>query len=779
MSQLWRGIAWRRAQALTLLALGTVVVAGSLVAASFSDLTDTPPGSVGVLLVLGVVALSVQAAASARSRRSEIALAQIRGRQGARLFVYFLAEPVTILLLATGLGILVGRWVTAWAADRWLDLPGGSAGAVGDLGWASVAVSATASLAAVAAGSWRTVREPLIQQLDASYRPRPAATVVLFGQTMVIVAAAIAAYQATQGAGSRDGWAGLANPALLSPILLGLAAGQVAAWGLRGVATLASRRSSDPRQIGRFLAVRRMARRSDTVFGARLVIAAAVVATVTASATTAVAGWQDESTRLALGGPRQFDVESGGLAAYEASHHADPDGRWLMAMVAAPDGSAHYRRMFADIDRWNGVVGDFLSGTAAADVGDHVDQLREGRTVTIARGSKLAVDFDNVALRDSRLVTLTVMYARPDGRVQSAVVRPHQPTVSTGTTTATTRLGGCAGGCTAIQLLVEGYPRGDERRTRLVISGIDFAGEQLLDVTSWVSQAANGGRFRTVRQHGGRLSALLIRTKFDTSGQTTLKPEEAAQPLSALATPGLEIEQTRTRQIGYAVDGSKHPIERVGSVAALPFVGRQGMLLDLSRALAGGGGTDAAASAYVVARADTPQSVIDDLVATGRVGSPRDFGPSLDRNQRRPQVQGVRIYTLMSIFAALIATVGLAAAVAGQRGERQHEAASLRVTGVRIRQIRSAHRREATWLSVSALLVVAVTGWLAARLTLEGLGLVPVTAYSPVLEADPDLTTVAVVALAAGALVGIVTLVLNRRVARNSPPSLLRDEAAG
>src|SRR6476469_7385895 len=100
-----------------------------------------------------------------------------------------------------------------------------------------------------------------------------------------------------------------------------------------------------------------MARRSDTVFGTRLVIAAAVVTAVTASATTAVQAWQDEATRLSLGGPRQFSVDDGALAAYNASRAADPDGRWLMAMVGVPDGSEPYRRVFADTSRWDAVVG--------------------------------------------------------------------------------------------------------------------------------------------------------------------------------------------------------------------------------------------------------------------------------------------------------------------------------------------------------------------------------------------------------------------------------------
>jgi hypothetical protein len=99
------------------------------------------------------------------------------------------------------------------------------------------------------------------------------------------------------------------------------------------------------------------------------------------------------------------------------------------------------------------------------------------------------------------------------------------------------------------------------------------------------------------------------------------------------------------------------------------------------------------------------------------------------------------------------------------------------VTGVRSRHIRAAHRREALWLAVGAAVAVAVTGWVASRLTLEGLSLVPQTAYSPLLQADPRWSTVIPVALGAGVAVGMVTLFANRRIARTSPPSLLRDDA--
>jgi hypothetical protein len=260
---------------------------------------------------------------------------------------------------------------------------------------------------------------------------------------------------------------------------------------------------------------------------------------------------------------------------------------------------------------------------------------------------------------------------------------------------------------------------------------------------------------------------------------TSLSPDLASQDLAALTTPGLDLDATRRGPIVYSVDGKERVADVVGHVAALPFVGRTGALLDLRRALAGAGTTIAESASYVVAREGTPDAVLAALDATGLVGEPRGFVASLDRAERRADAQGVRLYTLMSGFAGIVALLGLAAAVAGQRAERQREAASLRVTGVRARHIRSAHRMEALWLAVCACVVVAITGWLAARLTMRGLSLVPQTAYSPTLQGSPQPATVATVAVGAGLLVGLVTMLVNRRIARSARPSMLRDEVNG
>ncbi|MGA9345152.1 MAG: FtsX-like permease family protein [Nocardioidaceae bacterium] len=774
MSTLVRGIMWRKGQTWTLFLLGTVVVAGSLVVEQFCGLTDTPVGSVGVLLLLGIVALSVQAAGTARARRPEIALAQIRGRHGFALLIYLLAEPLTVLIVAAGSGALIGRTVTSFAADRWLPPGVPDPGRIGGLGWLTVGVAVAVSGCAVAAGSWRTIREPLIQQLDTSYRPRPGTTLVLFGQTMIIVAAAISAFQATQLAGSRGGWAGLGNPALLSPVLLGLAAAEVAAVAIRAGAALSSRRAgAGGGSLAGFLARRRMARRSNSVFGTRLVIAAAVVTAVTSSTSTAVADWLAESTKLAVGGPLQYTVAAGPLAAYDATHRIDPEGRWLMAMVEAPDKSEPYRRVFADTARWNAVVGGFLSDTGAGQVSPQLSRLQLGQPVQPATGSKVSITFTNASLRNVNKSVVTVFYATPGGSVDQAFVRPpRQPLLDpAGVTTVSSSLSGCGSGCTVTQLLVEGSLRGAGHPPYLVITGANFGGQELLQQTTWEAPAGGGSPRGTVQQGS------VLRVKISRfGGLTNLKAAETSQRLAVLTTPGLAVARDKGSPIGYASDGSEHGVVLAGQVEALPFVGSQGMLMDLPRAMAGGSTVIPTATTYILARADTPGSVLRELQGSGVVGAPRDYVTTLDAAARRADVQGVRLHTLLSLFAMAIGLVGLAAAVTGQRDERRREAASLRLSGVTAEHIAAAYRVEAGWLAISTFVVVAATGWLATRVAVPGLALVPQTPYSPALHGEPRPVSLLVVAAGAGLMVGVVTYLVNRGVARRSPPSMLRDE---
>lgn len=766
MGQVLRGIGARRAATMALFALGVVVVAGTLTAVTFSELTGTPVGAVGALLLLGAVAVSVQSGQVARLRRTEIALAQIRGRTGTRLYAYYLTEPFVVLLAAAAVGVPVGRWVTERAAHRWLgdQVPV----TISQLGAGSVVLAVVLGLAGVIAGSHQTLQQPLVEQLDQSRRPRQSATLVLLGQTVVIVAAAIATYEATQGGDVREDWRGLASPALLTPVLIGLASAQVAAWLLALGSSWAVRRPgrSARRGLGLFLAVRRLARRRDTVGGTRLVVAAAVVAAVTVSGSGAVTAWTAETARLQLGGPQRMAVEGGALTAYTVSHGADPGGRWLMAVTAAPDRSEAYRRSFADMERWDRVVGGFLAGTGAAAVSAAVNALQAGEPLRTATGTKASVTFVRTSLRHAREVGVTIDYVNDTGQVASVALAP-TARPGPGVNRVTKPIAGCLHGCVVNQVTVDGWTRG--RGDHLVLGAVEFGTRDLLADRRWRVQP--GDKFReALTYEDDRLDVALPWLP----APLVLTDVASRQPLAAVSTPGLTLLKQHRAPMGFGPDGSDHPVDVVGTASMLPYLGRQGVLIDLPRALAGATSMIPTAAAAIIARADTPAGVLAELEASGQVSTPRAYSAILRHARAAPAAQGIRLYLLMSVFAGLIAGVSLIASVLAQRADRRDEAASLRVSGVPVSSITGAHAVEAFVLALTAFVVVWLAGWVASGASLGALSLVPQSDYLPLLGGPNRPWEIIAVAAGAGLLVGGVTYAAYRSVARSSPPSLLR-----
>ncbi len=767
MGQLLRGIAARKAASVSLFLLVLVVVAGTVTAVTFSELTGTPLGAVGALLLLGVVAVSVQSSQVAQLRHREIALAQIRGRARARLYAYYLTEPFTVLVAATVGGVFVGREVTQTAADAWLG-PEGTV-TISHVGVAAVCLAAALCLVAVAAGSYQTLQQPLVEQLDEGRRPRRSATLVLLGQTVVLVAAAIAVYQAAHGGGVREDWRGLASPALLTPVLTGLAAAQIAAWLLAFGSARAVRLTGRSRGggLGAFLTVRRLARRRDTVGGTSLVVAAAVVAAVTVSSAGAVAAWQDETARLRLGGPQRMEVSGGALAAYTLSRQADPDGRWLMAVVTAPDRSEAYRRTFADMERWDSVVGDFFAGTGAAAVSQSATVLRAADVVRPMTVDQASVVFDRGSLQDKYHVQVTISYVDDDGDVDVAVLTP-TARPGAGTDRVTTPVDSCSRGCVVHQITVNAE-RNAGRTNLLELSGLRFGTTDLLAGRGW--RPVPGDYIPDVLTYAGDLMRVQV-SPF--SEPLLLSDLGRAQPLPALSTPGVSLFKPQRHRVTFATDGSQHPVDVVATVPALPFVGRQGLLLDLPSALAGASSMISTATAAIVARADTPASVLATLETSGQVSAPQRYPSTLERARARPDAQGIRLYVLMSLFASLIAAISLVGSVLAQRAERRDEAASLRVCGVPVSSINNASAVEAAVLAVTAFVVVGLAGWAASGASLDALSLVPRSEYLPVMGGPTNLAGVVAVAAGAALLVGIVTYAGCRGVARTSPPSRLR-----
>ena len=123
-----------------------------------------------VSLVLVALALLVRLlGAAADQRRNELALGSLRGMSSRQMWIFGLAEPFALLLVAAPLGVLLGYGLAVWLCGIWL-----VDGIAVTIGTASIVAAAVVWLTAVVATVF-TVRgalsEPLSSQLAGVRRP--------------------------------------------------------------------------------------------------------------------------------------------------------------------------------------------------------------------------------------------------------------------------------------------------------------------------------------------------------------------------------------------------------------------------------------------------------------------------------------------------------------------------------------------------------------------------------------------------------------------------------
>lgn len=791
---IWRGVRARSGQSLAMFATGVVVVAGCVVAVGYSRATAGTGGSAAALVLLGVVALATQGAASARRRRYEIALAQLRGRTGLRLLRVAVAEPIAVLVVATVVGSCAGWLLASAAVRRWV---GGTASFhMSRAEWLAASGVLLVSVVVVVAVTWRTTYEPLTDKLREVERPKLATATGSFLGLLVLLGAVVSVYQARELGVRHANWV-----SYVSPALLGLAAGQVGVWLLALLARFAMDRPSVNRRIGWFVTLRRLSRVAGSAAVIRIVVAAVAVAGVAVSAWFGAGSWRDATARMQSGGPVAYAVPAGALQAYAASHAADPQGRWLMAVTAAPSTSGGSDRdVFVDAPRWQRVAGSFFAGTPLASVSDQVDELVPVKQPQIAHGTKFSVTLTASSVRrnlPSRreverirrhkslggysfaplIFQVTYVDSAGDSQTQflprnsdirPTPVGPGLVGYSAEIHAPGSRKPACAVACTVTAVGVQGYTKAGAVR----VTEMSFGGVQLVPGSAGGLTSGTGRAVKVTPSRDGRLD-LELRDAYAINPLLVWKSADAP---AALVTPGLRLDRSNHQSVARGLDGDYRPVQVAGEVPALPLVGREGLLLDLGTALGGAGGTIPGTPTFVVARTDTPQSVLAALQSTGAIGKRHLVEQSQARIQRGGTAQGTLLYTLIAGFGPLIAALSLLSVVAEERRGRRREAASLRVLGVHSGEVTRGYRGEAEVLGLAVAVIAGAAVWVACRALLGVLPLVNPGEFGLLFNATPKLTLVVGVAVGAGAVVGLVSYLSFRLVGRSSPPRLLREE---
>ena len=752
-----RGAWSRRATLLPLLLLITVVVAGTVTVVGLAGRAGVSALLAAPLLLIGAVAVPAAGRELAAERRPEIALARVRGLSGGELYLRMAVEPLIVLVLGAGAGLLLGMTGSSIAGRILLDDPTGLPGVSALVAGAGIVL---AGLVGVLLGMAGALREPLADQVSIASRPRHAQLGAVFATVLVFVGAAVAVYR-SGSTGSDPDLVVLAGPALV-----GLVAGQVAVWLILAGARIAVARTTQASPAG-FLAARRLARVSGATHAVRLVVAAAVVAALALTGATQIDDWTEDTARLRAGGPVQVVVEADALEALALTRELDPEGRWLMAAVLVPgEGSASARRAFVDTERYDAVVGDFFAGTAAAGVSGQIDALGAGR-VEMATGDRVSVTVQGVSARQSGAMRprVVVRYLDQTGAPRTARVSARLDLDGTAATAAT-RVVGCSGGCTLTAVTLARSP--GDTSLPWVLSALEFAGVDALS-----------GDWRPVEpdsfgQPGGPLAVdggLLARSSLR---PLTALPEAGGAEVPVLATDSVDWAGNEPQLD--STGGDERSAQVVERLPALPLVEADGLLADLQRSAMGAPPTVPAASVLVLARTDTPADLLVDLVE--RAGHEASTLAQADRaTEAETGAAQAGIYALTAFFCLVVALLALIAATARQRSSWRHEVAALRVIGLPIAWLRRSGRIEVLWLAVAAVLVSSLGAVVAVRLLLADLPLVAVPVHSVPLRIGVQTGPVVLAAVAAAVVVAVAYGRSRRTVPDRTRPEILREES--
>lgn len=635
------------------------------------------PAVVSLILVALVLLLRLLSAAM-DLRQPELALASLRGISRAQLWVLGLLEPVLILAIAVPVGIVAGYVWAVVLARVWL-VPGLPVPfAIGSLFWAIGVVVAALVVAAVVVRS--AANEPLSAQIAGVRRPAKRGRWGLLLQ-LLVVAAAVAMLATTAAAHKR------AHPTaadLVLPILLAVACGLVTSVAAALVARWWSRRSSRRRGVSGYVASRTISRRREGTLVILPLTAALAIAVFAAGVFTAAAAWRGSAAATMVGSGSAYQVDLPLAQAVGITHQVDPKGRWLMA-VGADDDATNGQKLVVDAPRLARVADwqdNWTPGLSASDISQ---LLSPSKPPIVFTGHRLQLTVDN-RVQGTRQLLLSFTVAKENGLPGTVLVGPFGP----GRSTRTATLPDCSHGCPVSQLIVSGAATAPAvLRGHFTVSGAKVDGSPLPRFFSTGWRAADPSTYGVSRSVtsastiGERLDVGL-----DSHGQETvalLTPADVPNVIPALM--GRTTHQTLTGRHGDVLLARTYlstsvPVRSVGTTESMPFYGPAGMLVDYTMFTRLGSVDDGDTTVYILARSDTPASVLAKLADHG-ITQHQTLGAVRRVLDQDAYALALNLYVVVTVLVILLALAGLAANLAVQLPDRRRDAASLRVVGIR------------------------------------------------------------------------------------------------
>ncbi|MFL6062188.1 MAG: FtsX-like permease family protein [Marmoricola sp.] len=691
----------------------------------------TVPMLMAQVLLLGLLVAWQLLGAATNQRRGEAALALLRGR-GRRGAAGLLARELLPPVLA---GVPLGG-VLALALGWWgrhqvlpytpkLELVTGF--------WVAL-VGATAVLTALTAAAVSLVaREPVAQLLRSVSRSRgvgiwPAVALAVSGTGAFAFVA---------------GWLG-GSGALAGPALLAVVVGLVLSYAVAPLTARAGRVALRHGLVRTALAVTDAARSP----GARRLVAMTTVATaILVFSADAVAVGDRNRQRAAeqdVGAAQVISV-TGDLGAVRAAvAQVDPHGtRATVVAVKQPPGvlgaiatvgvePEEFRRIALLDARQRGLPWSRLTPSTTA-------PLRlAGRTARLQVAGDLA---------GRAPLTLQLTLAVTDGTVRTTtlgVVRRHGGTLLRGPVP-------CDDGCTLTSVVLQSRP-GVEISGTVTLGAFTVDGKPVAwgAPSQWRSVAGNDGVLRASAAAGG------LALQLDNQGANQVALSSAWLPATY---PALVSGHAPTGTVGgrfdlVGLDGTDRPAEQVALTERLPGVPLPSAVTDLDTLSRSAGSvadlteqvwTNQTSSAFTSRLREALREHGAGVVSVSSVERAR---ATYDRSVAAWSLALAVVVGITGLLAALLALV-VVAVTSWQ--VRSHDVAALRMAGLPLVRLRQAAVAAQVGAVVIAVAAGAVTGLVGAQLAL---GDVPILAHAPVgWSLDLNVAWAAVVLAAAGALV--------------------------
>jgi putative ABC transport system permease protein len=745
------------------------------------------------LALLALIAFGVVVAAAVDQRRTELALARLRGRGRRQAALVVVREVGGLVILAVVPGLLLAWLGTAVACRWWL-----VAGVRPEWRWPVLAVAAGAvALAALiaAAVALRTARAPITELLRDVAPPRRLRGLGV--AEAAIGAAAVAGLVAILG-GSRHNALATVSPTLLA-VLAGLIAGRIAVT----VASTVGRRAFWRHRLVPATAALTIARRS----GHRLAITALCVASalvVFAGQQWSVAAANRNQRALAENGaPVVLAVSTPDLRTLvSATHAADPGGSYATPVIdEEPPGTEATRMVavepssFARIASW---------GRASERPSEaELSRLAPVRAPTITvTGTTLTVRLAaagytkiptnspvpdlpgedtpppppiqvslELVLRGSDGVTQHASFGLlPAGLHRNLVL--HAPVE-------------CAAGCRVIGVDVDrgALDSAPVTATADLLSVQGDGGPQPLgSANNWRSTTpsqplftADGSTSMRILSAGQALR-FVAQNDGDLASAQYLNEPIALPALAAGALPDARD------ALGYltvtSIDGSTARITPIGATRFVPGVGSEAVLVDLNAAATQSGGLQGAAAIWLGRDDPGRERQLTTTLAHYKITVVQrtTSAQKLSEFTHSAPAWSAQLTIVVAVLSALIATALLVLVVTSSRRARVRDLSALRLVGVSGRQVSRAQRLELLVVVAVGVLVGVAIGLIGVRLALPSVPIFSSVATVPLPVALPIVWTwLLASAVAVAVLLAVTAVVVATRVAA----AARADEATG